>query len=270
MKSRLLSLVVSGLLLASSNLSASALRFSEATVQTGTPPSGVAPSPVVPAGGVVTVFTDRAAFDAAFPGLAVETFNGGTAPAGNFAVCDAPLSSVPGSAACGFDPGELISGVSYQDNPGPDAAALILLGVGTSLNASQALVSNTFSDAFDLVFSPPVSQAGMDLISTSAPGVGDPDTVLVTLFDASDAVIDTVPAANASGPGVFFGVSSPVPIARIRLLSNNSRAEGVDNVAFAQVAAGVQRSVPSLGLGGLTALVLGFLALAGFAWTRRQ
>lgn len=244
--------------------------FTEAAAQPGSRPAPVTVTPRAPTG-TVTVFTDRAAFNVAFPGLAVETFNGGNAAPGNFSVCDAPLTSVTGDATCAFSPNELVPGITYQDNPGPDLASLILLGDGTSLNPTQAMVANTFDDAFDLVLTTPVNAIGMDLISTPAPGSGGPDTIAVSIFDASDTLIDTIPAANASGPGVFFGVSSPVPIRRISLLSTTNQAEGVDNVAFAASAGPTNTTpVPAIGTTGVIALVLGMLALVGFAWHRRH
>lgn len=182
--------------------------------------------------GTITVYTVRATFEAAFPGLPLEDFEEGNAPPGNFSVCDSPLDDT-GDAACGFAPGDILSGVAFQDNPGPDAASLILLGAGTSLNPSMAVVANTFTDSFDILFDPPVTAAGMDLHSTDAPGSGPPDTLTIQVFDASNVLIDTDPAAAASGPGNFWGVSSPTPIGRISMLSSNNRAEGVDNISFA-------------------------------------
>jgi uncharacterized repeat protein (TIGR01451 family) len=182
--------------------------------------------------GTVTIFTSRATFEAAHPGLPMETFEAGNAPAGGFVTCDAPLDAA-GDAACGFAAGSIVPGVAFQDNPGPDAAALILLGAGTSLNPTKALVANTFADSFDILFSPPVSAAGMDLHSTSAPGVGDPDVMSIQIFDASNVLIDTDPAAAGGGPGNFWGVASATPIGRISILSTNTRAEGVDNISFA-------------------------------------
>lgn len=243
--------------------------FVEAAAQPGSAPAPVSVTPRAPTG-IVTTYTQRATFEAAFPGLAVETFNGGNAPAGNFSVCDAPLTSVTGSAACGFDPGELLPGITYQDNPGPDLGSLILLGDNAALNTSQALIANTFADAFDLVLTTPVTAIGMDLISTPALGQGGPDTIAVSLFDATDTLIDTIPAADASGPGNFFGVSSPVPIRRISLLSNANQAEGVDNVSFRAGSGANNQPVPALGRTGIVALVLGMLALVGFAWSRRH
>lgn len=181
--------------------------------------------------GTITTYATRAAFQADFPGLPLEDFEEGNAPGGGFSVCDSPLDDT-GDAACGFAPGDILSGVAFQDNPGPDLGSLILLGAGTSLNPTMALIANTFADSFDILFDPPVGAAGMDLHSTDAPGSGPPDTLTIQLFDAGNALIDTVPAAAASGPGVFFGVSSTTPIARISMLSTNNRAEGVDNIEF--------------------------------------
>lgn len=193
-------------------------------------PSAPAPAP----NGTITIYTSRALFDADFPGLPLEDFEEGNAPGGGFSVCDAPLDDT-GDAACSFAPGEILSGVAFQDNPGPDAAALILLGPGTSLNPSQALIANTFSDSFDILFDPPVTAAGMDLHSTPAPGSGPPDILVIQVFDQNDVLIDTDAAAAASGPGNFWGVSAPVPIGRISMLSTNNQAEGVDNIEFTGV-----------------------------------
>ena len=103
--------------------------------------------------GNITVYTDRNVFNGAFPGLPIEDFEEGDAPPGDFLVCDAPLDS-SGSASCGFAPGDILGGVSFTDNPGPDSGSLILLGVGASLNPSQALIANTFADAFDASLRP--------------------------------------------------------------------------------------------------------------------
>lgn len=236
----------------------------------------VAPAPAVNAPpraprsvlGGLTVYTDRALFNADFPGLSIEDFEGGSAAPGNFSVCDAPLDAA-GDAACGFDPGEILDGVAFQDNPGPDLASLILLGNGTSLNATQALVSNTFDDSFDILFNPPVTQAGMDLHSTPAPGQGPPDIVLVEAFDAGDVLIGSDPAAAASGPGDFWGMSSPVAISRIRITSSNARAEGVDNLAFVGAPLVPKVPVPASNLQGIFAL-LALVGAAGFLALRRR
>jgi uncharacterized repeat protein (TIGR01451 family) len=205
--------------------------FSEAAQRPGESPAPravVTPAP----NGTVTIFTSRATFEAANPGLPLEDFEEGSAAAGGFTTCDAPLDAA-GDATCGFAPGTIIPGVAFQDNPGPDAAALILLGAGTSLNPTKVLIANTFSDSFDILFNPPVTAAGMDLHSTSAPGNGDPDIIGVQIFDTTGTLIDSDPDAAGGGPGNFWGVTSTTPIGRISLLSTNNRAEGVDNISFA-------------------------------------
>lgn len=195
------------------------------------PPGAAAPSSGHQPQGTITIYTVRATFEAAFPGLTVEDFEEGNAPAGNFSVCDAPLDAA-GDVPCGFAAGDILSGVAFQDSPGPDAAALILLGAGAALNPSQTLIANTFSDSFEILFDPPVNAAGMDLHSTPALGQGPPDILTIQVFDANDVLIDSDPAAAASGAGNFWGVSSPTPIGRISMLSTNARAEGVDNISF--------------------------------------
>lgn len=228
-----------GLLLSAAVASAAPVSFVEASLppnplkkgsQTVVPAAPVPPSPI--GRGTLTIFTSRGTFQSAFPGLPLEDFEEGNAPGGNFSVCDAPLDA-SGDAACGFNPGDILPGVAFQDSPGPDAAAMILLGAGAALNASQVLISNTFSDSFEIVFDPPVTAVGMDLHSTPALGQGPPDIISIQVFDSANALIGSDPTADASGAGNFWGVSSTTPIARISMLSTNNRAEGVDNIEFA-------------------------------------
>jgi hypothetical protein len=255
---------LTGLLLAGVAAAAPSTFVEAAATSTPAPPPASIPAvPPDPQVITATIFTNRAAFQAVVPGLPLEDFEEGNAVAGNLNVCDAPLTSA-GDAACGFNPGDILAGVAFQDNPGPELGALILLGAGTSLNPTQAVVANTFADAFDVVFNPPVFAAGMDLHSTAAPGVGDPDTLVIQIFDAGGVLIGTDPAAAASGPGNFWGVTSTTPIGRISMLSTNNRAEGVDNIEF-----GAAAVVPTLDRFGLLALcaALGTMALA---WMRRR
>lgn len=194
--------------------------------------AAVRPTIAAPAAkGTLTIFTVRATFQAAFPGLPLEDFEEGNATPGGFSVCDSPLDA-GGDAACGFAPGDILAGITFQDNPGPDLGSLILLGATTSLNPSQALIANTFADSFDILFDPPVNAAGMDLHSTPAPGSGPPDILAIQVFDVNDVLIGSDPTAAASGPGNFWGVSSTTPIGRISMLSTNAQAEGVDNIEF--------------------------------------
>ena len=244
--------------------------YVEAATTPGTP-AAVNPDPHSLPGnlGGLAISTDRAAFEAGNPGLVTEDFEAGNATPGGFSVCDAPLSSA-GDVPCGFAPGAIAAGVSFQDNPGPELGALILLGAGTSLNPTQALVSNTFTDSFDMLFDPPVNAAGMDLHSTPAPGSGPPDVLTVQVFDASGTLLGTDAMAAASGPGNFWGVSSPTPIGRISLLSNNNQAEGVDNLGFS--GSGFPEPgipVPALDRIGLLVL-LALAAASGLLLIRRK
>lgn len=182
----------------------------------------------------ITVYGTRLAFQTDHPGLPLEDFEDGSAPAGGFSTCDAPLDDT-GDAACGFAPGEILSGIQFQDNPGPGSGSLLLIGVGTILNPTQLVIANTFADAFDALFDPPVGAVAMDLHSSPAPGSGPPDELTIQVFDASDVLIDTAFLnVAASGPGNFWGISSTIPIGRISMLSENNQAEGVDNIEFGE------------------------------------
>ncbi len=243
--------------------------YVEAAATPGTP-AAANPNPhSVPGNlGALTIFTDRTLFQSSNPGLVTEDFEAGNATPGGFSVCDAPLSAA-GDTPCGFAPGSIAAGVTFQDNPGPEMGALILLGQGTSLNPTQALVSNTFADAFDMLFDPPVDAAGMDLHSTPAPGSGPPDVLTIQVFDASGTLLGTDAMAAASGPGNFWGVSSSTPIGRISLLSNNNQSEGVDNLGFSGGFPEPGIPVPALDRVGLLVL-LGLAAASGLLLIRRQ
>ncbi len=243
-----------------------ATSWTEVAQNPGMTPAGPGPvKPVTPpaaATAALVTYASRAVFDVANPGLPVEDFEDGDAAPGGFLVCDAPLGA-GGSAACGFAPGDILPGIAFQDNPGPEAGALILLGAGTSLNPSQALITNTFADSFDILFNPPVSAAGMDLHSTPSPGQGPPDLVGIQLYDAGGALIASFADVDASGPGNFWGVVSGTPVGRISILSQSNQAEGVDNLAFGTALA--PSGIPTLGWAGLLALTVAMSAAALWA-----
>src|SRR5262245_61065106 len=97
-----------------------------------------------PASASSITFSSLAAFNAAAPGLPVETFETGLVPAGGVTVCTGALSSAAASAC--FPIGGLLPGVSYG-NTGQLMALLGAMfdGVG---NTSKVLGPNFFADTF--------------------------------------------------------------------------------------------------------------------------
>jgi hypothetical protein len=84
--------------------------------------------------------------------LAVEGFSEAMAVAGSITACDAPVNSASNDDC--FSPGEIIPGVRFVDNPGPETDGLALLGAnfaGTS-NPGNILTNKTFANLYDVEF----------------------------------------------------------------------------------------------------------------------
>ncbi|MEM9557116.1 MAG: proprotein convertase P-domain-containing protein [Acidobacteriota bacterium] len=177
--------------------------------------------------GSLTVFTDRAVFDAAFPGAVLEDFEAGAVASGATAACAAPLDA-GGDGTC-FGPGDLVDGFVVQDLPGPDAVdGLLLIGDGTFANPTKSLAVNTLADSLEIAFPEPVEAVGFEAINLPGPA----DSLSVDVFGPNDLLLGSVSTAS-SAAGVFWGVSSPTPIARLVLTSTINEAEAVDDLAFA-------------------------------------
>ncbi|MEM8932058.1 MAG: proprotein convertase P-domain-containing protein, partial [Acidobacteriota bacterium] len=176
--------------------------------------------------GVLTTYPDRTAFDAAFPGLAVEDFEAGMVTAGNSITCGAPLD-VTGDGTC-FAAGGLDAGFAVEDVPGPDGIdGLLLIGDGAFGNSSTILATNTLADRLAITFPEPVDAVAFDLINLPGPA----DSLTVDVYGPGDVLLGSA-VASSSATGEFWGVSSPSPIARVELTSTINEAEAIDNLAF--------------------------------------
>ncbi|MCG8458509.1 MAG: proprotein convertase P-domain-containing protein [Holophagales bacterium] len=188
----------------------------------GAPTGGFA----APLLGDLTIYPDRATFDAAFPGLPVEDFEAGAVAVGDSVTCGAPLDA-SGDGSC-FAPGALEAGLVFQDVPGPDGVdGLLLVGDGTFGNDSKILAANTLADQLEISFPDPVEAVGLDLINLPGPA----DFLTVEVYAPGDVLLGSMTAAS-SALGEFWGVSSPSPIARLLLISTINQAEAIDDLAF--------------------------------------
>jgi subtilisin-like proprotein convertase family protein len=186
-----------------------------------------------PVGGPV-YYTDRATFEADNPGLPVEDWEDTLVAPGAIAGCPAPFDAST-SNAC-FAPGAVLPGLAVQDNPlndtgGGSPDGLVALGVGFAGSASDQVAANTFIDSFELLFDPPVTAVGGELVHY----LGASQTINITIFDENDVQIGSTTGTGTSGAGTFWGVFSDVPIGRINMLSiapAGDGAEGMDNVTF--------------------------------------
>lgn len=186
-----------------------------------------------PVGGPV-YYADRATFEADNPGLPIEDFEDTLVAPGAVLGCPAPFDASTNNAC--FATGTILPGLAVQDNPlndtgGGDPNGLATLGVGFAGAASDQVVANTFVDSFELVFDPPVTAVGGELVHYT----GASQTINITIFDANDVQIGSTTGTGTSGAGTFWGVFSAVPIGRVNFLSvapAGDGAEGMDNITF--------------------------------------
>lgn len=192
----------------------------------------------------ITYYPNRAAFNAAKPGLPVEGFS-----AARFTG-----NCYPGSMYCaGFQPSPLNSSTQYaffSANtilPGvtittllPEAPGnqnLIVFNNGAvKTGGTKSVGTNSFGDTLVLKFSPGVLAVAADIFAccedTSPPVPTDAGDFTVRFYNGT-TLIDSRTFSQATGEFGFLGVSSTVPITSIQILYNSNEAvTGVDNVAF--------------------------------------
>jgi hypothetical protein len=194
-------------------------------------------------------FTDEGAFNAAAPGLAVQTFSAATVVGGDAMFIDNPLNSSTNNGI--FASGDILAGLSISAtiSTGGD---LTVTGVNFAGLANKAVFAN--QGTLDLSFSPGVQAAGLGLLSSPASS-----DFTLSFYDASDLLLGTTTVLGIpnTGGGLFFGVvSSGEQIARINSSSNTVQNEGVDLVRFGAAAVPEPGSVILLfiGVAGLVAL----------------
>jgi hypothetical protein len=199
-------------------------------------------------------FSSRADFDAAAPGLPVETFESGLVSAGGVTLCAGPLSSSTASAC--FPAGALLPGVTYSSTSGP----MVVLGAGflpAIGNTSKVIGPNVFSDSFNLTFAA-AAAVGFDLLT--GPVVGN---VQVSTFGPANQLLGSSVLAVPTG-GIFVGLLSDAGLIDHIIIAGQAPAAGelVDNVAFGEAAAIIPESS--------TLLLVGIGLAAGAAAYQRR
>ncbi len=166
-----------------------------------------------------TYFTDRAAFDAAAPGLPLEDFEAGNVAAGSVETCSDPYDSST-SDAC-WAPGDILDGISLGSSSG---GGMVILGDGFFGGSSSIITgANTFTDYTYINFSPAVNAIGMDLLPAN--------TVTINLYDVAGGLLATT-AGTGGDSGLFWGVVSDEQITRIEIAGDADAGEVLDNLAF--------------------------------------
>jgi hypothetical protein len=163
-----------------------------------------------------TFYTDRAAFQAANPGLNLEDFESSLYPPGSgiLLACPQPANSA-GSTGC-YAPGDLLPGFSMTSpGAGTPGGELVILDGAAGFGSPPGIVlgSNTFTATTRIDFSPAVSAVGFDIVTLTS---GNP--VTVNIYDASGVFINGQTDVAAGAAGSFWGVDSTTPIGAVEIL----------------------------------------------------
>ena len=221
--------------------------------QAGQPSLDPAPAttPATARGGL-SVFPDRASFDAAGGGgLPIETFDGGLTGDAGVGSCGAVIDAVTVSPC--FNAGDVIEGFTMT-SVGANSQELVVLGTGF-LGAGQTsdiAGSNSFGDATVIDFDPAVAAVGVD-VYVGAPAPGD---VTIEAFDGGGGSLGsfTITTAAADVPE-FAGLISTIPVAQVVITGVGDSGELIDDLAFGSVLPEATE-VPTLGIAGILALLL--------------
>ena len=222
---RLAALFLVGFALAPEVAAQTARRSTDAPPSPGpyTTPGAPGQLPTERRGSLIT-YADRAAFDAAHPGLPVEDFEDLAVAPGSFCVSPSPAHASTNNGCVGA--GALPEGLAVAAiGPGqgqPDA--LVAWDGGVFSNPTVVFGSNFFADDTELRFAPGVAAVAMDVYAF---GEG---TISVDVFDSNENPLGSVPVPAASGQ--FIGLASEAaPIGRIRLVLPDHLTL-LDDVAF--------------------------------------
>ena len=183
----------------------------------------------------LTFYSDRAVFEAAFPGLPKEDFEEPNLAQFDSRLCRPPMSQISDDDC--FTPGQIESGIEILDEPGPSPESFGIRlagpqGFGFIGPPSHALYVGALSESLAIRFTGPgVTAAGMDLHAFIQNATCDID-----VFGTGGLLGSTT--APCTTLGSFWGVSSSEFITRIVVRAptgGNFGAEGVDNLCFARI-----------------------------------
>lgn len=235
---------------------------------------------VLTASAQVIFSSDEAQFLSDNPDLGFQNFLSAPATPGTFITCNAPVDA--GSNDGCFTPGQILPGIAFSDNPGPDNGSLLVFGANFASNANPQgpLASNTFVDTLDILFSDPDTTRAGFLAGCMVQGGPCSEQMTVQVFGAGDSLIGSTSVAVSSAFNTFVGVTSGGTITRINLSNTNnigSNVEGILNISFGAEAAPptpppgpTVTNIPTMSEWGMIATALMLAAFGMLALRRRR
>ncbi len=219
----------------------------------------------------VNFTNDQGQFIGQNPGLAFQDFSAANAAPGTLTTC-APAPVDENSNNLCFQPGDILPGIAFLENPGIPVNDVLVLGqnVFGAGNPPNVLSNNTLTNSLDILFTLDPTAIGLVLGCVSTSGSCN-RTIVVEVFGLGDVLLDseTVPVTGLTDS--FIGIESQVPITRVSLdflnLPAAPEVKTILNVRFGeQVDPAV---VPTLSEWGLITMA-GLLGIVGFMVIRRR
>ncbi len=172
-------------------------------------------------------FSDRATFDATFPGLPLEDFEEGTVASGASVRCSNRLDENTNDAC--FSPGDIEPGI--QVTLDHHAQGMELRGPGFFGAPSKDVLPSVSTFVLIINFTAgDVNAVGMDLL-LHRPLPGQPQECTLDIHGQSGLLTSTT--APCTPGGTFWGVASSQVITQIVITGTpSSQFEAVDNIAF--------------------------------------
>jgi hypothetical protein len=170
-------------------------------------------------------YSTAALFDAAEPGLPIQTFTSANLYNEPYVVESSPLNSSTDDAV--FTAGSILPGLTISNSgPGPAATGLLVYG--------DNIGNNWFGDSLILSFSPGVSAVGEDVFANTAYGESFAGNITEDIFNGPQ-LLGSKTYTEAAGGSLYFGVSSTnVPITSVELTWDGD-GDGITfarNIAF--------------------------------------
>ena len=189
------------------------------------------PAASLASGKSLTFYSSRAAFDAAEPGLPVQSFDSADLHGQPFQVIANDLDSQTDDGV--FQAGAILPGLLIDTRrPGQQSTALIVTSGGPPQAVSVG--DNWFGDTLRLEFSPGVSAVGETVFGSTSNGVSFAGKIHEAVYSGAQ-LLGGRTVKETTGGDVFIGVaSSGPPITRIDITwaSDNDATTYVSDIAF--------------------------------------